>query len=147
MTTELSAKCTLWVNRLLFLLVAGLVFLLPGILEFYNTIRPLAQSGRTAILIGYYCCTPLVLWGLWCVDRLLKNILARQVFVTGNVRRVRHIRWCCAGVSLVCLPASFFYPPLVFLVIIMAFLTLIVSVVENALAAAVEIREENDLTV
>ena len=45
------------------------------------------------------------------------------------------------------MPAAFFYPPLVFMTVIMAFLALAVSVVKNVMAAAVEIREENDLTV
>ena len=39
------------------------------------------------------------------------------------------------------------YPPLIFLAVIMAFLAMAVSVVKNVMAAAVELREENDLTV
>ena len=88
-----------------------------------------------------------MLYALRCIDRLVVNILAGEVFVRDNVSRIRRIRWCCAWVSLVCLPASFFYPPLCFLAVIMAFLALVVSVVKNVMAAAVEIREENDLTV
>lgn len=38
-------------------------------------------------------------------------------------------------------------PALIFMTMIMAFLALAVSVVKNVMAAAVEIREENDLTV
>ena len=37
--------------------------------------------------------------------------------------------------------------PLLFMVIIMGFLALVVSVVANVIAAAVEIREENDMTI
>ena len=76
-----------------------------------------------------------------------RNILSRQVFVEENAALLRRIRVCCAGISLICLPASFFYPPLFFLVLIMAFLSLMVSVVKSVMAAAVELREENDLTV
>ena len=81
------------------------------------------------------------------MDRLVSNILHQAVFVTENVRFLRRIRWCCAAVSLVCLIAGLFYQPLLFLAVIMAFLALTVSVVKNVMAAAVEIREENDLTV
>ena len=67
--------------------------------------------------------------------------------VTQFVRFLRLIRWCCAAVSVICLPAAFFYQPLIFMTTILAFLALAVSVVKNGMAAAVEIREENELTV
>ena len=63
------------------------------------------------------------------------------------MRRIRRIRWCCAWVGLVCLAAGILYPPLLFLAVIMAFLALVVSVVKNVMAAAVELREEHDLTI
>ena len=69
------------------------------------------------------------------------------MFVRKNVRHIRAVQWCCGLVSLVCLPAACCYLPLVFMVIIMAFLCLVVSVVAQIMAAAVEIREENDLTI
>lgn len=147
MQTQISARWTLWVNRCLGALVLAILPLLPAILDFYTRLRPLASSARRAILIGYCCCVPVILYASRCIELLLKNILSRQVFVTGNIRCIRHVRWCCAAVSIICLPASWFYPPLFFLVLIMAFLTLMVTVVMHVMAAAVEIREENDLTV
>ena len=147
MNTQFSAKVTRWCNRVLAGLVVLLAVLLPRLLAFYNTLRPLAASGRNALLIGYYCCLPVLLYASGCIEKLLGRILRRQVFVSENVGAIRRVRWCCAGVSLICLPASWFYPPLFFLVLIMAFLTLMVSVVASVMAAAVEIREENDLTV
>ena len=100
-----------------------------------------------AILVGFYLCTPAVLYAQWCIEQLVRNILKEEVFVLANVRCIRRIRWCCAWVSLVCLGAGMLYPPLLFLTVIMAFLALVVSVVKNVMAAAVELREENDLTV
>ena len=147
MTTKLSAKFTLWINRLLAAAVGVLLFAMPGLLEWYQGMRPLGLHGATAISFGFYLCVPPVLYALWCIDRLLHNILLEQVFVEENVRRLRRIRWCCAGVSLICVPAACFYQPLIFMVVIMAFLALMVSVVKNVMAAAVELREENDLTV
>ena len=107
----------------------------------------LGRYGAAAIMIGFYCCVPAVLYALSCMERLVRNILKEDVFVTQNVRFLRRIRWCCAAVSGICLPAAFFYPPLIFMTTIMPFLALAVSVVKNVMAAAVEIREENDLTV
>ena len=147
MTTKLSAKFTLWINRLLAAAVGVLLFAMPGLLEWYQGMRPLGLHGAAAISFGFYLCVPPVLYALWCIDRLLHNILLEQVFVEENVRRLRRIRWCCAGVSLICVPAACFYQPLIFMVVIMAFLALMVSVVKNVMAAAVELREENDLRV
>ena len=147
MKSETSARITLWVNRMITALLCVLIFLMPKILGWYVQVRPLGRPGATAILVGFYVCVPVVLYALWVIDRLLGNILAGRVFVADNVRRIRQLRWCCAGVSLVCLPAAVFYLPLIFLAVIMAFLALVISVVKNVMAAAVALREENELTI
>ena len=147
MKTRLSATVTLWCVRFIALVMLALLFLMPGLIDWYRDFRELGPNSPQAILIGFYCCAPLVFYALWCVDRLTSNILKEAVFIHANVRYIRRIRWCCAGVSLVCLPAAWFYPPLIFLAVIMAFLAVVVSVVKNVLAAAVELREENDLTI
>ena len=147
MTSQLSAKFTLWCNRIIALAVAVLIFAFPKLLAWYQGFRPLGLHGAAAVTFGFYLCVPVVLYALWCVDRIVTNLLKKEVFVTANVRFVRRIRWCCAGVSLICAPAACFYQPLIFMVVIMAFLALVVSLVKNILAAAIELREENDLTI
>lgn len=147
MNSVLSAKITLWCSRILAAAICVLVFFFPRLLEWYQGLRPLGLHGAAAVFFGFYLCVPVVLYALWCIDRLVSNVLAQKVFIPANVRYVRRIRWCCAGVSLICLPAAFFYQPLIFMVVIMAFLALVVSVVKNVLAAAVELQEENDLTI
>lgn len=147
MTSQTSARVTLWCSRIIALLILLLLLFFPALLGWYQRLRDLGPYGAGAILIGFYLCAPAVLCALGCIDRLIRNILAARVFILENVRCIRRIRWCCAWVSLVCLPAALFYPPLAFLSVIMAFLALVVSVVKNVMAAAVELREENDLTV
>lgn len=143
----LSTRITLWVNRLIGLIVAALVPTLPLLLNWYCNFRNLSQEEYLAILIGFYCCTVLVAIALWNLDKLLRNIIARSVFTLENVKCISRVRWCCGGVSLICLPAAFIYYPLCFMVIIMAFLCLVVSVVVQVMNTAVTIREENDLTI
>ena len=141
-------KATLAVNRLLAVVMAALLFALPPMLDWYVQIRPITrESARLAILMGFYGCALAVFPALWNLDVLLRNILKRQIFIRRNVTAIRHVRWYCLAVSAICLPAAFFYQPLIFMVIIMFFLTLILSVLGEVMAAAVEIREENDLTV
>lgn len=147
MNPKLSARITLWCNRTVALAVLVLIFFFPRLLEWYQGLRPLGLHGAAAVFFGFYLCVPVVLYALWCIDRLVSNVLAEKIFIQANVRYIRRIRWCCAGVSLICLPAAFFYQPLIFMVVIMAFLALVVSVVKNVIAAAVALQEENDLTI
>lgn len=142
-----SARITLWVNRLIGLLLAVLLPTLPLLLDWYCQFRALTPAEYRAITIAFYCCAVVVAVALWNLDQLLRHILKLSVFTRENVRHIRRVRWCCAGVSLICLPAAFIYMPLFFMVIIMSFLCLVISVVAQVLAAAVSIREENDLTI
>jgi hypothetical protein len=138
---------TLWVNRSVGLLVVLLIFFLQPIMDWYCQFRVLTGAEQTAITVAFYCCVVVIGIALWNMDRLLTDILAEQVFTRKNVIRIRRIQWCCGGVSLICIPASFAYLPLIFMVIVMAFLCLAVSVLSRVMDAAVTIREENDLTI
>ena len=143
-----AARAALWVNRFLVLVMAALIFALPSFLRWYETLRPhLRSSASLALLIGFYACAPAVFFALRELDVMLRSILARQVFIRRNVRAIGAVRWCCLAVALICLSAACFYPPIIFMSVIMFFLTLILSVLTTVMAAAVEIREENDLTV
>ena len=147
MNSKLSAKFTFWCNRFIALVVVALIFFFPNLMDWFEEVRPLGERRITAIIIGFYLCLPVVLYALWCIDRVVTNVLKKDVFVEQNVRYIRRLRWCCAGVSLLCIPVAFFYMPLIFMVVIMAFLALVISLVKNVMAAAVELREENELTI
>ena len=140
-------RITLWCNRAVALLVALLLPTLPYILRWYSTLRTLTGAEHWAILIAFYCCAIVTALALWNMELLLRGILAGQVFTQKNVSHLRRIRWCCALISLLCLPAAFIYLPLIFMVLIMGFLSLVVTVLVRVMSAAVEIREENDLTI
>ena len=142
-----AAQITLWVNRVIALLIVLLIPGLPSLLKWYSTIRILSQLEYGAILIAFYCCVVVIGIALWNLDKLLRNILQEQVFIRGNISRIRTVRWCCGGISAICLPAAVCYLPLLFVVLIMAFLCLVISVLVHVMDAAVTIREENDLTI
>ena len=114
---------------------------------FLNRLRKgtafLAQKRVTAA--GHFITVDDFLVG--CVKENHANITAGQVFVTDNVSCIGRVCICCAGVGLACLPAAFFYAPLVFMSVIMGFLGPVVNVVRQVFRAAVELREENDLTI
>ena len=142
-----SAALTLWANRLLMLTVVGLACAMPKLLPWYNRFRPLEWDTNMALLIAFYLCVPIALYALYNLEKLLRNILAGEVFIRENVHMIRRVCSCCLLVSGICLPAAFYYAPLIFFCIVMAFLCPVVNVVRYAFDAAVTIREENDLTI
>ena len=142
-----SAALTLWANRLLMAVIVTLAFAMPPLLRWYNTIRPLRDNTNLALLIAFYLCVPIALFALYNLEKLLGNIIAGAVFLRSNVSLIRRVCICCLLVSAICLPAAFFYPPLIFFCIVMACLCPVVNVVRCVFDAAVTIREENDLTI
>lgn len=142
-----SVKITLWANRFVALLLAVLLFTMPLVLDWYCQYRVLTEVERVAIIAAFYCCAVVVAVALWNMEKMLVSIGNGDVFTLENVRRLRAVQWCCGGTGLICVPAAFCYYPLVFMVIIMGFLFLVISVVSQVMDAAVSIREENDLTI
>ena len=145
---ETSARITLWAGRAISALVLLLLPFFPTMVQLYHKLfRNLSSAERIAILAGFYACAPAVLWALRSMEFLLRNILKAELFIEDNVNHIRSIRWCCLAVSLICLAASFGFPSLLFLGVIMGFLCIVVNVVGQMMKAAVAIQEENDLTV
>ena len=141
------SRVTLWVTRIIFVVLVGLLPAMPFILRWYRDFRTLHPTAHIAIMAAFYVCAVFTGFALLKLEKLLRNILAGRIFTRENVRSIRLIAWCCGLVSLICIPAAVFYLPLIFMVIIMAFLCLVVSVLTQIMAAAVSLREENDLTI
>ena len=145
---QTSVKLTRFATWGIALLMIALLFLFPMLVEFYHReFRPLDNDTRFSVLRAFYGCEAAVLFALWHMDRLLRNISREELFTTENVRHIRMVRWCCLAVSLLCLTAAAGFPSLLFAAAIMIFLCLVVTVVGQVMKAGVEIREENDLTV
>lgn len=138
---------TIWINRLVALTVGILLFTLPAILTWYQQVRWLSEVERGALMVAFYCCSGVIFTALWNLDKLLRSIRRGDVFIRENVRRIRIIQWCCAITAAICVPAASCYPPLVFLCVVMGFLSLVVCVLTQVMDTAVTIREENDLTI
>jgi len=142
-----TTHITLWLNRAIGALIVVLLPTTPMILEWVRQYREVTNAEGMAMLIAFYFCAVATAPALWNMDKLLRNILRDKVFVRENVTCIRWVRWCCAAISLICIPAAYFYLPLILMTIIMGFLSLVITVVVRVMNAAVLIREENDLTI
>ena len=143
-----SAKVTLLASRAVAALIAALLIFFPGMVESYHVnFRPLAEAERSSLLGAFYASAVAVELSMFHMDRLLRNILRGSLFTAENVSHIRYVRWCCFAVSVICLFAFFGFPSMIFISTIMAFLALVVTVVGQVMKAAVELREENELTI
>lgn len=97
--------------------------------------------------ICFYPCAALGYVTLYSLIRLLFNIGNDTIFVKQNVRYLRRISWCCVAVSVVTLIAGFFYLPYLFVFVAAGFVGLLLRVVKNVMENAVELKEENELTI
>ncbi|MCR6546492.1 DUF2975 domain-containing protein [Dehalobacterium formicoaceticum] len=84
---------------------------------------------------------------LYSLLRLLGRIEGEQVFIKENVELLRRISWSCFVGAAVSLISAFYYLPWVFVFVAAAFMGLIVRVVKNVVAKAVDLQDEVDYTV
>lgn len=110
---------------------------------------------RTAYLGGtlpyflistYTACIPAsaALYGL---HRLLDNIDKDLVFIDKNMDILRLLSWCCIFAGLICLVSCVYYMPFLILAAAAGFVGLILRVVKNVFAQAVELQKYNDYTI
>lgn len=84
---------------------------------------------------------------LYKMQILLKNISREEVFVPENVQIMRVLSWCCLAAGVIFGISTLYYLLYLLLSVMAFFMGLILRVVKNVFAQAVEIREENDYTI
>lgn len=128
------------------ILACVILFLIPIITIWYDSV-----SGKPPIMpiltACFYICDFLAIIALWELKTLLANISKQELFTDRNTRCVRIISWCCFGVAAVFAALTFWRLLALLVAFIAAFVGLILRVVKNMLAAAAELREENDYTI
>ena len=142
-----SARLTLCLTFFILIAVAAAVATLPWLTDSYIRKTGRKEELRTVIMTVCYICLPAALAALYSLIRLLKNILDGEIFIQGNVLHLRLLSWYCGAVSLITLAAGYFYLPFYLVGLAAIFFTLILRVIKNVFAAAIEIKTENELTV
>lgn len=95
----------------------------------------------------YYPCAVFAYVTLYSLIRLLFNIRNGNTFIRRNVTYLRCISWCCYAVAGITLVGGVFYLPFLVVAVAAGFVGLMLRVVKNVMQSAVEIREENELTI
>ena len=106
------------------------------------------------VLWPFYAVAPAGYVALVCLDKLLINVRKEVIFNEKNVKFLRIISWACFYAGLVglisftvILVMSFMFETLFILAIGEMFMGLVVRVVKNIFEEAIEIKNENELTI
>ncbi len=99
------------------------------------------------VIISFYSCAPFAGVSLYMLIRLLLNIIIDKVFVKPNIMYLRFISYFCYACFAITAVTGAGYFPLLIVSFAMVIVGTLLRVVKNILQCAVEIKEENDLTV
>lgn len=149
-----SVNLTHFIVRLCYVLLGAVSVLLPIVL--YKGLYDFEILGQIkSYIIGpFYAVVPAGYMALVCLDKLLINIKKEIVFETQNVKLLKIISIACFYAGMIGLISfiavwllDFMFETLLVLSMGEFFMALVVSVVKNIFEKAIELKEENDLTI
>ena len=133
------------VKVVLVMLVISL-FCIPICTDWYD-----AVSGQppieTELNICFYTVIAFAFAAVWKLNALLAHISKQETFVEENVKALRIISWCCYAIAGVFLILAYLRPLAFIVAFAAAFFGLIMQVLKNVFAMAVELKDENDFTI
>ncbi len=149
-----SIGISLWIVRIFAVLLAALTVGAYPVLRWYLQTFDWDKSDAKLIMltIGMYCALPFAWLTLYALHKILTNLRAKKIFDENNVKMLGFASLSCFAVSAIGLVIILIYLPkfaLSFAIVTVAsfFVGLLVRVVQNVFKAAIDIKEENDLTV
>ncbi len=149
-----SAIISLVICALCAAALLGLVCAFPAFLRwFYIDVHGLASGSDHLNMIcgllipAFYVCAPFAAAALYMLIAFLVNILRDRIFIRRNATYLRLISWCCYAVMLVTLIPGLKYFPLLIITCAMGTVGTLLRVMKNMTQTAVELREENELTI
>jgi hypothetical protein len=149
-----SVMLTQFIIRLCYVLLTALAIALPVLLKKGIFNFEILSNIKSYIMLPFYAVVPAGYVALICLDKILQNIKNDLVFDNKNVKLLNIISWACIWAGMVglitfvvILLKSFMFETMIILSAGEFFMALVVKVVKNVFVAAIEIKEENDLTV
>ncbi len=149
-----SVKLSLFVCWFLSALLAVMLVAGPWIFELYMTgYRGFQANGealeriKTTFGVCFYPSAVFAGMILYCLIKLLNNIKSENIFIEQNGKLLRIVSWCCFVIGAITFIGGFFYMPFMFVALAGGFVGMMLRVLKNVMQCAVEIREENDLTI
>lgn len=149
-----SVNASIIVCITLSVLLAALIFLGPNLFELYMiAYRGFTPLGEALVRIKKtfaFCFYPCAVFAgiiLYSLLKLLFNIKKGDTFIKANVTYLRIVSWCCFIIGTITFVGAFFYMPFILGAFAGGFLGMLLWVLKNVMRSAVEIKEENELTI
>ena len=119
---------------------------------FYFNYHGLAENAYTLSVFkrvtgAFYGCAPFAAASLYCLIRLLLNILKDEVFIGRNVTYIRLVAWFCYAVAAITLATGVRYFPRLIICFATGTVGTLLLVMKDLFRSAVELKEENELTI
>jgi len=141
-----SLRLSRLLTCIVLLLAIAALFCIPICTEWYDAVSE-QEPIHNLLNVVLYVSDMLGILAVWELLKMLSNISKEQLFVEQNVTCLRVISWCCFGVAAVWIPVIYFRMLAFFVSFVAAFAGIILRVMKNLFAAAVDLREENDYTI
>ncbi len=143
-SVKLSKICV-YIFRVLMVVIAAFA---PKIFNALIRLRGYYLKGTLPYFLTstYTACVPATI-ALLGLNRLLCNIEKGDVFIEENVAIMRKLSWRCITAGVIALISTAYYMPFLIIAAAAGFVGLILRVVKNVFARAVELQEYNDYTI
>ncbi|MBQ2420597.1 MAG: DUF2975 domain-containing protein [Clostridia bacterium] len=119
----------------------------PTVFRWYFVGYRNLPSVATTVTVTFYVCVPFAAIALSLLIKTLLRIKKREVLVSKNVSAMRGLSWCCVAVCVITGVAGIIYFPFFFIFAASGFFALILRVIKNVFAYAVDVKDENDYTI
>ena len=145
---SIAVLCVVAVVLVIFLITGPMIF------DLYMTGFRGFESGGTALTnlgivcgICFYSASIFAAIILYSLFKLLFNIKKEEVFIPKNATYLRIVSWCSFAIALITFVGGFFYMPLLFIAMAGFFAGVLLRVVKNVMYSAIELKQDNDLTI
>lgn len=139
-----------WILDIVFLGGLGILITLPYVLKWYMNTLHLTSSENFYFLLGFLYITGIVCLGLVNeIRKIFKTLNRRNPFMLDNVKSLNHIGVACFIIAAAYILKIFFYNSVLTAIITMVFIIagLFSVVLAEVFRQAIEVKEENDLTI
>lgn len=130
-----SLKVAIFLTYIFIVILLLLMIALPMLVTWYVEIKGKSPSLPTTILVTCYPCAPFTGIALLCLRKLLKNVVADDLFSLSSIRCLKYIAVSCGVISVITLIAGRYYLPFYIVGATFAFLALLafsfMAVLEN----------------
>lgn len=149
-----SVRLSIAVCLALAVVLAVLIFAGSWVFEIYMTayrgFKPDGEAFKMLKTVFAACFYPSAVFAaviLYSLLKLLYNIKAEKIFVEDNVKNLKRVSWCCFVIAVITFVGAFFYMPFGFVALAGGFVGMLLRVLKNVMQSALELRQENDLTI